>query len=146
MVLHNRRRKGEWLAQKQAETAAATAEAKRALAAGERLTEEQMLLVNQDRAAREARERKEREPGWGGRVWGWITGGLEQEEKQGGKLRGGLPEGEIVEGVKTEMGKTEEAVVVNTVRKGGPLDQEAEKAVEGLADRGRGLVSWLTRR
>lgn len=109
MVLHNRRRKGEWLAQKQAETAAATAEAKRALAAGERLTEE-------------------------------------QEEKQGGKLRGGLPEGEIVEGVKTEMGKTEEAVVVNTVRKGGPLDQEAEKAVEGLADRGRGLVSWLTRR
>lgn len=45
MVMHNRRRRGEWLAQKQAETAAATFEAKRALGAGEELTEDRKSVV-----------------------------------------------------------------------------------------------------
>lgn len=145
------------MAQKQAETAAATFEAKRALGAGEELTEEQMLLVSRDRAAREVKERREREPGWGGKVWGWVTGGLEREEEKGGRLRGGPREREVGGDVVVERRKDEDNVVMEGMKgedivvleagkRGGPLDREAERAVGEVADRGRGWMNWLTGR
>jgi predicted TIM-barrel fold metal-dependent hydrolase len=66
MLLHNRRRRNEWMAEQRAKSARDLIEAVEARERGE-ATEDQLLLINRERAAREAEEAKKnstREDGW----------------------------------------------------------------------------------
>ena len=79
MLLHNRRRRSEWLAEQKAKTAHDLAIAKQALAAGA-VTEDQMLLINRERAAEEAAEAKRNRPGIFKRATGWLFSDVAKEE------------------------------------------------------------------
>ena len=88
MLLHNRRRRNEWLDEKRAET---QVQVKEALAAQEegRATDDQMLLINRERAAIEAAEAKRNRPGIFKRAKNAIFSGLSNEEQKGGRIGAG---------------------------------------------------------
>lgn len=152
MLVHNRNRRNEWLAQKKMESARELAEAKRDMAVG-RASEDQILLVNRERVKMEAEDAKKRRPG----VFKRVFGGGEAEEA-GEKVRES-----VVEGGRAVLGATEEGVqvveqrvkalgrsgegVAETVRPiGGPLDREAELASRAVVNTGKSWTSWLTGR
>ena len=85
MLLHNRRKRNDWLAEQQAKSARDLADAKRAEMAGT-ITEDQMLLINRERAAVEAAEKKKNRPGVFKRVSEWLFSDLSKEEQKGGRL------------------------------------------------------------
>ncbi|TKA75803.1 hypothetical protein B0A55_06397 [Friedmanniomyces simplex] len=168
MLLHNRRRRNEWLAEQQARTARETAEARAAMKGG-RATEEQVLLINRERAAEEAREEKRNRPGVMARVKGWLFSDLSKEEQKGGKL-GALAAGAgsgaaaVVPGKEVEGQKHDRSVlqaveekleanrrqgekVEETVRPfGGPLDRQAQLVVDTASDSSRSWIDWATKR
>lgn len=84
-MIHNRKKRKEWLAEKQRESAIALAEARRAEAAGT-ANEDQMLLINQDRAAQEANAVRENKKGVFARAKESLYGTLSSEETKGGNL------------------------------------------------------------
>ncbi|KAK3116384.1 hypothetical protein LTR53_003304 [Teratosphaeriaceae sp. CCFEE 6253] len=163
MLLHNRRRRNEWLAEQQMKTARDTAEAKRAMGRGA-ATEDQVLLVNRQRAAEESAEARRNRPGVWKRATGWLFSDLSAEEQKGGKLGAaaaatatgiseGLaptqqPEGQkhdrsVLQAVKEKVDSTRdqgERLGERTLRRGGPLDQEAQLAVDTASNTTR---SWL---
>lgn len=160
MLLHNRRRRNEWLAEKQAESARELAIAKHALEAG-RATEDQMLLINRERAAEEAAEAKRNKPGIIKRTTNWMFGGLSQEEQKGGRLGAGaqsavgevqqasssaVNEGtSVLRAVEDKMNshrRQGEAVQEFINPEGGPLDRQAQATV----DSAKGWTSWITGR
>ena len=157
MVVHNRRRRKEWLAQKRAEEAVELEGARAAMERGEG-TEDQVLLVNRTRARDEAEEARQRRPGIVRRSTGWLFGGLSKEEQKGGRLGSGDLEGmrEEVFEVREDGGvlrAVEERVeerrrtgeeVLRPV--GGPLDREAERTVNAAAETGRSWMGWMTGR
>ena len=158
MVLHNRRRRNEWLAQKRAEEALEVDQARRAMEVGT-ATEDQVLLVNRTRAREEAKEAKRTRPGIIIRSTGWLFGGLSKEETKGGRLgaeavqsgredvlgerehRGVL---QAVEEKVEERRRTGEKVEEVLRPMGGPLDREAERTVAAAADTGRSWMSWIS--
>ncbi|KAK5169663.1 uncharacterized protein LTR77_005641 [Saxophila tyrrhenica] len=91
MIIHNRRRRNEFMAEQRAKSAKELGEAKLALDAG-RATEDQVLLINRERAAMEAEEAKRSRPGVFKRTTGWLFGGLSTEEQKGGRLGSGTRE------------------------------------------------------
>lgn len=156
MLLHNRRRRNEWLAEKQAQSARDLKEAMDAATRGQ-ATEDQVLLINRERAARAAEEDRRSRPGVWKRVSGWAFEGLEREERRGGKF------GAEMEG-KTEevLGETEDRGVLRAVGEkveenrrsgkkvdevlrpmGGPLDREAEAAAKSVEQSGKSWSSWI---
>ncbi|TKA37937.1 hypothetical protein B0A54_10539 [Friedmanniomyces endolithicus] len=168
MLLHNRRRRGEWLAEQQARLARATGEARGAMERGT-ATEEQVLLVNRQRAAEEAAEERARRPGVVKRVKGWLFSDLSGEEVKGGRLgvfgagAGERGAGEVV-GSEVEGQKHDRSVLqaveerldanrrqgekVEEVMRpfGGPLDQQAQLYVNTASGSSRSLMDWVTRR
>ena len=158
MVLHNRRRRNEWLAQKRAEEAREVAVARQAMDEG-LATEDQVLLVNRERARVEAAEAKNNRPGMFKRATGWLTGGLSTEEQKGGRLGAGVVESarEVVLGEKEDQGvlaavekkveqRRRERDRVEEMLLGGPLDREAERTVNAAADVGKSWMSWISGR
>jgi hypothetical protein len=160
MVLHNRRRRNEWLAQKRAEELREVAVARQAMEEGV-ATQDQVLLVNRERAKVEAAEAKRNRSGVFRRATGWLTGGLSKEEQKGGRLGAGVVESEREE----VLGEKEDRGVLRAVEEkveqrrrsgekveevlrplGGPLDREAERTVNAAADAGRSWMSWITGR
>ncbi|OQO01359.1 hypothetical protein B0A48_12914 [Cryoendolithus antarcticus] len=85
MLLHNRRRRNEWLAEQQAKTRVETMAAREAEKEG-RASEDQMLLINRERAAEEAAEIRRTRPGILKRINKSLFGGLDQEEQKGGRM------------------------------------------------------------
>jgi hypothetical protein len=165
MLLHNRRRRNEWMAEQKARSARDLAEAVEAAGDG-RANEEQVLLINRERAAREAEERKKNQPGIFKRSTGWLFGGLSQEEQKGGRL-GAEARGEVIADTAREelLGETEDRGVLHAVEEkvaaerrkgerveevlrpvGGPLDRQAERASSAIVQTGKGWTSWLTGR
>ncbi|KAK3686860.1 hypothetical protein LTR37_019412 [Vermiconidia calcicola] len=165
MMLHNRRRRNEWLAGQQAKTAIDLAEAKAAQAEG-RVTEDQILLINRERAAAEAQEAKRNRPGMFKRARNYLFSGLSSEEQKGGKLGAGasaaaasqVPREEIL-GEKEDRGvlkAVEEKVEANRrsgerveeiLRPvGGPLDRQAERVASAIAGTSQTWSSWITGR
>ncbi|KAK0932689.1 hypothetical protein LTR29_015727 [Friedmanniomyces endolithicus] len=168
MLLHNRRRRSEWIAEQQMRNAKATAEARGAMGRGV-ATEEQVLLVNRQRAAEEAAEERARRPGVVKRVKGWLFSDLSGEEVKGGRLgafaagagSGGAAEvvGKQVEGQKHDrsvLRAVEEQLDANRRQGekveevmrplGGPLDQQAQLYVDTASGSSRSLMDWVTRR
>jgi len=153
MLLHNRRRRNEWLAQKQAQTQVEVSAALQALEKGT-VTEDQMLLINRERAAMEADEARKNRPG-----------GLSEEEQKGGRLGAAAADTlAISHALKEQYTPDQEANVVESgleqavarhrdvadqahgmsSRLGGPLDWEAQRAVDVAANASRSWTSWLT--
>ena len=166
MLLHNRRRKTEWLAEKRATEAKEVAEARIALEEG-RATQDQILFINRERAKFEAAEAKKNRPGIFRRTTNWMFSGLSSEEQKGGKLGAGIsnavnvtqPSQEVLLGAQEDRGvlqAVEEQVAANrrsgekveeVLRPiGGPLDREAQRTANVMADTGKSWVSWVTGR
>ncbi|KAF2725072.1 hypothetical protein K431DRAFT_281548 [Polychaeton citri CBS 116435] len=103
MLLHNRRRKKEWLAEQQSKSAAALTEAKQALAQGT-ATQDQMLLINRERVIEAAELERRNAPGAVTRAKNWLFGGLSKEEQKGGRLGAGAGAAAAVPGP-TEFGE-----------------------------------------
>lgn len=167
MLLHNRRRRNEWLAEQQVKTAAETAEAKRALARGE-ATEDQRLLINREAVAAQAAEEKKNRPGVFKRTTSWLFSGLATEDQKGGRL--GAAASNVVDSVSETVNAavgTEEANpgVLHAVQEkvaahrrqeqwldqaarssGGPLDRQAQATVDAISNTTRGWTSWMTNR
>lgn len=164
MLLHNRRRRNEWLAEKQAESARELAIAKQALDQG-RASEDQMLLINRERVAEEAAEAKRNKPGIIKRTTSWMFGGLSQEEQKGGRLgaaaagsQSALDEAKQVSSSLADEGKSVLQAVSNKVEShrregeavqefinpvGGPLDRRAQAVADAAS---RSWTSWITGR
>ncbi|KAK3640727.1 hypothetical protein LTR22_016846 [Elasticomyces elasticus] len=168
MLLHNRKRRNEWLAEQQARTAKDTAEARRAMAIGS-ATEDQMLLINRQRAAEEAAEARKNRPGMFKRATGWLFSDLSSEEQKGGRL-GAMaagagsavaavtptqrPEGQkhdrsVLQAVeeKLDANRRQGEKVEEVLRpRGGPLDRQAQLVVDTAAGSSRSWMDWVTRR
>lgn len=157
MIIHNRRKRGEWLAEQQAKTARALAEARATQVAGGSLTEEQVLLINRERAAMEAEEARRNRPGIFKRATNWAFGGLSMDEQKGGRLRGNAPSnttektygeepsGGVLQAVeeRREESRTKVEKIEEAGRPlGGPLDWQAQSAADAISTTSR---SWLSR-
>lgn len=168
MLLHNRRRRNEWLAEKQAETARDLAIAKQAEAQGI-ATEDQRLLINRERAAAEAVEAKKNRPGIFKRITNSLYGGLSEEEQKGGKL-GSATASQIKSALDGPNGSSSTNAeggqsILHAVQQnidshrrqgemvqelidpaGGPLDREAELVVKTASAKATSWTGWLTGR
>lgn len=166
MLLHNRRRKNEWLAGKQAEEAREVGEARIALEEG-RATQDQILLINRERAKFEAAEVQKNRPGILKRTTNWMFSGLSSEEQKGGKLGASTTSVNVVTPTPREeiLGESEDKGVLRAVEEkieanrrtgekveevlrplGGPLDREAQRTASVVAGAGKSWVSWITGR
>ncbi|KAI7192582.1 hypothetical protein KC316_g6460 [Hortaea werneckii] len=167
MLLHNRRRRNEWLAEQQVKSAKELAEAKMALSSGS-ATEDQILLINRERAADAAAEARKNQPGVFKRTTNWLFSGLSQEEQKGGRLgataavngpgssmqhvkeevhgqqhdRSTLELAEQQLNSKRRQGERVEEVVNPS---GGPLDRQAQQTLDAVSDTSKGWFSWLRR-
>lgn len=163
MMLHNRRRRKEWFAEKQAESAREFAVAKQAESHGV-ATEDQMLLINRARVAMEAEAAKQNRPGMFKRAGTWL--GLAEEEQKGGRLTqaatsttelvaDSVQEGaasiaqegrgvlQAVEQKMEENRRHAEHLQQTANPSGGPLDRQAQSAVDSISSRTRGWTSWI---
>jgi len=167
MIMHNRRQRGQWLAEQQANSARELEEARRAAATGT-VTEHQILLLNRERAAREAEEAKLAEKGIFARAKDSIFGGLSEVEEKGGKIGAAARSAQanvqekvqearsshiqspgVVKAVEEkveEHRRTGERVEEVLRPLGGPLDREAEASVAAVKARSHSWTSWLTGR
>lgn len=161
MMIHNRKRRNEWFAEQQAKSAKELAEAKRALSVGG-ATEDQVLLINRERAADAAEEAKKNRPGVFKRTTNWLFSGLSQEEQKGGRLGAAnaslQPVTEEILGQqhdrsvlqaaeeKLESHRRQGEKLEEVVRpRGGPLDRQAQHTIDVVADTSKGWFSWLQR-
>jgi hypothetical protein len=165
MMLHNRRKRNEWFSVQQELHRRDLLEANEALAAGT-ANEDQMLLINQERAREEAEREKLNKKGVLARAKEALFSNMDKEEQKGGTL-GLLP--------KEKMEKGGEGVlraVENTVREGnerlkdgktifkaemiqhapsrpvigGPLDQLGEGAANAVSRSTKSWTDWALRR
>ncbi|CZT15827.1 uncharacterized protein RCC_01663 [Ramularia collo-cygni] len=165
MMLHNRRRRKEWFAEKQAESARAFAVAKQAEAAGV-ATEDQMLLINRAVVTMQAEAAKKNRPGIFKRAGTWL--GLSEEETKGGRLSqaaasttefvsdsiqdGAATVAEEGRGVlhaveqKMEENRRHTEHLQQTNLVGGPLDRQAQVAVDTLSDKTSSWTGWISRK
>ncbi|KAK4620520.1 hypothetical protein CLAFUR0_11391 [Fulvia fulva] len=175
MMLHNRKRRKEWLAEKQAESTRDLMIAQEALKEG-RASEDQMLLINRERVACETEMERRNRPGLFKRATGFLYGGLSEEEKKGGRLMSGNG----VDGVEGAVGSAVDEVkqvssnlidegrhAVHKVEEkfeqtqrngqaiamgelatptGGPLDKEAQMTANKASNTARSWTSWITGR
>lgn len=169
MVLHNRRKRNEWFAEMQMKSAKELGEARRAQSLGS-ATEDQVLLINRERAAYEAAEARKNKPGVFKSATTWLFSGLSSEEQKGGRLGGGTtasaaatqPEAvnafpqpaiagqehdrSVLQAVqdKVEANRRQGERVEERIRPmGGPLDRQAANAANAATDVGRGWMSWM---
>lgn len=162
MLLFNRRRRNEWLAEQQMKTAIETAQAKAALAAG-RATEDQVLLINRERAAAAAEEEKRNRPGMFKRASNYLFSGLQKEEQKGGRLGAAAakleekaqPVKDELLGDKGDRGILKAVENVESHRRtgekvdsvvrplGGPLDRQAEQATSEIANKSKSWGNWI---
>ncbi|KAF1987265.1 hypothetical protein K402DRAFT_354120 [Aulographum hederae CBS 113979] len=163
MMLYNRRRRKEWYAEQQERHLKLLATAYEANRAG-RADEDQMLLINQERARQEAELEKQNKKGMFGKMKETLWGGLSLEEQKGGKLglaaqkAGNTLHEEVVKPVTgQESGKglgivkaveEKRRPVEKTIpiSKGGMLDQLGENTATAMSDKTKSWTSWITRR
>lgn len=159
MLLHNRRKRNEWLADQQQKSAYLLAQAKEAAASGI-ADEDQILLLNRERAAEEAVAAKKARKGIFSRAKDAVFGGVSEEEERGGRI--GAAARAAQEQVHEVMPQSKEGLgIVQAVEEhrragekvekvlhplGGPLDREAEARVETAMAKSEGWSSWLTGR
>ncbi|USW55044.1 Putative cytochrome c oxidase assembly protein COX14 [Septoria linicola] len=171
MLMHNRRKRNEWLAQKQIESARDLAIATQAASQGT-ATEDQMLLINRERNARQAEIDKQNRPGMFKRASNWLFSDLSKEEQKGGRLGAAAAATESAAGTiaqkaeaTAEETKQEARHVLQAVEDkveqhqrqgekvpemlvpaGGPLDRQAQVAFDNASQKTKSWTSWVTGR
>ncbi|KAI9682790.1 MAG: hypothetical protein M1822_006280 [Bathelium mastoideum] len=162
MVMYNRRKRTAYFQEMEELRRQKLVEARSALARGQ-ANEDQMLLINQERAAEEAqraREEKKKE-GFNTKVWKFVTrtsGASKLEEAsdqtataplaQAGQpnLTGGEQQSlGIVQAVE-EKRREGEKPVERLQLPGGPLDQQAQDNANFVTGSVKGWANWITRK
>ncbi|GAB7348895.1 hypothetical protein MBLNU459_g7588t2 [Dothideomycetes sp. NU459] len=133
MLMHNRRKRSEWLAEQQAKHRAQLDEARAVLASGGALDEDQRLLLNQERAQMEAAELQKNKKGIFTRARESLFASVPGEETKGGALLGGG-------GAAQNDGSGVLAAVEEKVRKGAKTAQEQLRIAEQKAQQGYEVV------
>lgn len=161
MVLYNRKKKAIWLAEKQEEHRQALEIAREAAARGT-ADEDQILLLNQERAAEDSQKTRAEKKSIFTRAKEYFYSGLSKEEKQDGNTavvnaagdgtRGMIPEesrsqpGEGLGILKAvEETKREAQTMLPQVR-GGPLDRLGEEAATAVSNNTKSWTSRITGR
>jgi hypothetical protein len=167
MLMHNRRKRNEWLQEQEIKAARELVIAKRAEALGQ-ASEDQRLLINRERAKFEAQEEKKNRPGIFKRTTTWLTGGLSQVEQKGGKLANATADQadktaakaqqaahSVAEQAKESFHNAEDtvrgsvgtaAVTGGAQLAGGPLDRQAQAAANAASSTTQDWYRWMTRR
>jgi hypothetical protein len=171
MLMHNRRKRNEWLQEQEIKAARELVIAKRAEALGQ-ATEDQRLLINRERAKFEAQEEKRNRPGIFKRTTTWLSGGLSQVEHKGGKLANATADQaekttakvqqtarSAAEQAKDSFRNAKDTVGeavpgniggaasrVDTQLAGGPLDRQAQAAANAASSTTQDWYRWVTRR
>ncbi|KAI5248310.1 hypothetical protein E4T43_01489 [Aureobasidium subglaciale] len=166
MLMHNRRKRNEWLADQHAKHQVKVNEARVAFNQG-LADEDQILLLNQERTKVEAAELQKNRPGMISRIFSSAP----KEEQQGGNL--GAAARAAASDAATEIKETATAVkeqvkdlgIVKAVEDkveehkwqkpqtvgaeavvGGPLDREAAASVLAVKEKSKSWTNWLLRR
>ena len=158
MLVHNRRRRKEWLAEQRAKTSRDVAEARDALERGE-ATEDQILYLNRERVVFEVEEARRNKPGMFKRMKNMVVGesatakdtlsASETFQSSNDTLLGGSENKGVLEAVteRVEANRRSGEQVEEAIRPfGGPLDRQAQRAANGLSDTSRSWTSWITGR
>jgi len=166
--MHNRRKRGEWLAEQQAKSARELEEARQAMATGI-ATSQQVLLLNRERAAMEAEEAKKSAKGIFTRAKETLFFSMSEEEQQGGKIGAAaraaqekaqevkqevMPQSKQGSGVvkaveqKVQEFKQSGAEAASSVAHpfGGPLDRQAQASVDAVRNQTSSWFGWVTGR
>lgn len=122
MLIHNRRKRAEWLLDQQTRHRAQIDEAKALLSSGQSITEDQMLLLNQERAAWESAEAQKNKKGIFSKAKEAVYSSVPGEEVKGGEISR-----QVREIVRDGQGGFKEVV-----REGKELVGQAQKKVEEL--------------
>ncbi|KEQ80540.1 hypothetical protein M438DRAFT_281600 [Aureobasidium pullulans EXF-150] len=153
MLMHNRRKRNEWLADQQAKHQVKINEARVAFNQG-LADEDQILLLNQERTKVEAAELQKNRPGMISRIFSSAP----KEEQQGGNLevqhtataaKEKVKDLGIVKAVedKVEEHKWQKPQTVGAEAViGGPLDKEAAASVLAVQEKSKSWTNWLLRR
>jgi len=133
MVVYNRRKKKEWLNDQREMHAKKLVLAYQAATAGT-ATEDQMLLINQERAHREAEHARRNKPGIFKRAKGYVYSGLSMEEPKGGKL--GAASGGASAGLGANAAEERAAPALNVASQGSGQGRGVLEAVEDARRQG----------
>jgi hypothetical protein len=165
MMLHNRRKRNEWFSVQQELHRRDLLEANEALAAGI-ANEDQMLLINQERAREEAEREKLNKKGVFSRAKDALFSNMDKEEQRGGTL------GLLSREKKDNTGEGVMKAVEDTIREskerlkdgadmfkaevrqhtpskpvmGGSLDQLGERAASAASSSTKSWTDWALRR
>ncbi|KAF4552252.1 Hypothetical protein D9617_10g072330 [Elsinoe fawcettii] len=165
MLMHNRRKRNEWLQEQQQKSAVLLEEARTAAARGT-ANDDQILLLNRERAAQEAEAERKAKKGIFRRAKETVFGGLEKEEQQGGKImaevratqqqRAAATSPEIQQSgfledinpsIQAAVSKVKETVSPSTnAGIGGPLDRQAQASIDAISQQSKSWFSWVTGR
>lgn len=151
MIVYNRRKRREWFHEQNQKHAISMAEAKQAMAAGT-ATEDQILLLNNERNKEEHEKNKK---GFFKRTKEALFGGYSMEEKTGGELGSIAAEARDAFVSDAQDAKNQGLGVLHAVeekrREGeraqelhpGPLDRMAEDAAEAATQKSKSWTSWI---
>ncbi|KAK7722942.1 hypothetical protein SLS57_004797 [Botryosphaeria dothidea] len=161
MIVYNRRKRREWFHEQNQKHAISLAEAKQAVAAGT-ATEDQVLLLNNERNKEEHAKNKK---GIFTRAKESLFGGLSKEEKEGGKLGAAAFQAsdktqDAWDAIRSDAQEAKEQglgilqAVEDKRREGekaqaqapGPLDLMAEEAAQTATQKSKSWTSWITGR
>ncbi|KAG9777576.1 hypothetical protein KCU95_g12830, partial [Aureobasidium melanogenum] len=166
MLMHNRKKRNEWLADQQAKHKVKIDEARVAFNQGI-ADEDQILLLNQERTKLEAAELQKKQPGLISRIFSSAP----KEEPQGGNLGAAAraaasdAASEVKETATAAKEKVKDLGIVKAVEDkveehkwqkpqtvgseavvGGPLDREAAASVLAVQEKSKSWTNWLLRR
>ncbi|THW81516.1 hypothetical protein D6D18_08759 [Aureobasidium pullulans] len=173
MLMHNRRKRNEWLADQQAKHQVKINEARVAFNQG-LADEDQILLLNQERTKVEAAELQKNRPGMISRIFSSAP----KEEQQGGNLgaaaraaalnvqdTASAAASEVQHSATAAKEKVKDLGIVKAVEDkveehkwqkpqtvgaeaviGGPLDREAAASVLAVQEKSKSWTNWLLRR
>jgi hypothetical protein len=164
MIVYNRRKRTEFYAVMEKLRSDEYAKAIEADARGE-ATDDQMLLINQERARLEQMriDKEKKEKGVWRRMKETVIGTETYEEQKGGTLGLGrrrtddAPKGSVGEAVGELLAQKEQQVKLgaehavravgsstNTRGAGGPLDQLGQQTADSVSNNTKSWTSWLT--
>lgn len=126
MLMHNRRKRSEWLADQQAKHKAKLDEARYILASGGTIDEDQRLLLNQERVQMEAAELQKNKKGIFTKAKETLFASVPDEETKGG----------VLGAVKEKDGSGVLKAVEEKVQEGARKAQEGYGAVQQKAQEG----------
>lgn len=166
LVLHNRARRRDWYKEQELKRKAEIDSAQTALSVGT-ITQDQMLLLAQERAKQDAAEARRNRPGMIKRTTNYLFGGLAKDEQKDGRLGAAAAAAtatadkakETFSAAKASMAEQldnnaaesmvnipgDDGVRAEVIPTGGLLDREAQRLANVATQQSRTWRQWLTR-